>query len=429
MLRRLAASFFVVLTALACAPAWLWAASRAGASSDSPMVILISVDGFRADYLERLRPATLTRLAAQGVRSKGLIPQFPSKTFPNHYTLVTGLRVARHGIVSNNMVAPDIKGRFTMANREVTKDPRWWGGEPIWNTAERQGKVAGAMFWPGSETAINGRQPTYWLPFDDTMPHAARVARVLEWLDLPEGRRPSFLTLYFSDVDTAGHRYGPDSLEVREAVAKADRSIGELVAGVEARGLAARVNYVIVSDHGMAQLSRDRTIVLDDYLDPATVDVLDWSPVLALSPKDGNVDRVYAALKGRHKALEVYRNSEIPKAYGALAGHPRVPAIMGIAREGWSIASRRDLARWNQAGANSPGGAHGYDPRKKSMLGLFIATGPGLRIGQVVKPFENIHVYDLMCALLGIDPAPNDGQPEVTRGLLRPVEARPQPPN
>lgn len=427
MIRRRAVSLFLFLAVTASASPR--PAPRTGTSSESPIVVLISIDGFRADYFDRLQPKTLSRLAARGVRSKGLIPQFPSKTFPNHYTVVTGLRIARHGIVSNNMVAPDIEGRFTMANREVTKDPRWWGGEPIWNTAERQGKVAGAMFWPGSETAINGRQPTYWLPFDDTMPHAARVGRVLEWLGLPEGRRPSFLTLYFSDVDTAGHNHGPDSSQVREAVERVDRSIGEVVAGVEARGLARRVNYVIVSDHGMAQLSRDRMIVLDDYLDPKTVDVLDWAPVLALSPKDGDVDRVYAALKGRHKALDVYRNPEIPKAYGALAGHPRVPAILGIAKEGWSIASRRDLSRWSQPGAEYPGGAHGYDPRKKSMRGLFIASGPGIKEGRVVGPFENIHLYDFMCALLGIEPAPNDGLPGVTSGLLRPSPARPQPPN
>lgn len=418
MIRRLALLLFVALPAAALARPWT--APYAAAPPDSPIVILISIDGFRADYFERLHPKTLTRLAGGGVRSQGLIPQFPSKTFPNHYTVVTGLRLARHGIVSNNMRAPGIEGRFSMSNREVTKDPRWWGGEPIWNTVERQGKTAGAMFWPGSETAINGRQPTYWLPFDDSMPHAARVGQVIEWLRLPEGKRPSFLTLYFSDVDTAGHLHGPGSKEVVAAVGRVDGSIGELVAGVSALGLAGRVNYVIVSDHGMAQLSRERLILLDDYLDPATVDVLDWGPVLALSPVDGNVDRVYAALKGRHKALDVYRNAEIPAAYGALAGHPRVPAIMAIAKEGFVVTSRREAAKWNEEGAGAAGGAHGYDPRLKSMWGLFIASGPGVRAGRVVKPFENIHLYDFMCALLGVEPAQNDGRPEVTKSLLRP---------
>jgi predicted AlkP superfamily pyrophosphatase or phosphodiesterase len=388
--------------------------------TESPIVVLVSIDGWRADYFGRFHPPALAGLAGRGVRAKGLIPQFPSKTFPNHYTLVTGLRLANHGIVSNNMVAPDIEGRFSMSNREVLADPRWWGGEPIWNTAERQGKIAAALFWPGSETAINGHRATYWMKFDDNMPHPARIARVLGWLSLPEGKRPSLLTLYFSDVDTAGHIYGPDSAEVREAALRVDRSIGDLVKGVAAKGLADRVNYVVVSDHGMARVSRDRMIVLDDYVDPSTVDVLDWSPVLALSPKDGDVDRLYAALKGRHPALEVYRNAEIPARYGRLAGHPRVPAIMGIAKEGWYITSRRELAHWNEPGTLITNGAHGYDPKNESMWGLFIASGPRLRPGRVVKPFENIHVYDLLCALLGVAPAENDGDPGVTRGLLRP---------
>lgn len=408
MIRRLALLLALALPALALS-----------APPEAPIVVLISIDGFRADYFDRLHPETLGRLARRGIRSRGLIPQFPSKTFPNHYTIVTGLRLARHGIVSNNMTAPDLPGRFSMANREVTLDPRWWGGEPIWNTVERQGRVAAAMFWPGSEAAINGHQPTYWLPFDDAMPNAERVGRVLEWLRLPEGRRPSFLTLYFSDVDVAGHIHGPDSAEVSEAVAGVDRSLGALVAGVESAGLARRVNYVVVSDHGMARVTRDRTLVLDDYLDPATVDVLDWAPVLALSPKDGDVERVYKALKGKHPALEVYRNREIPARYGKLAGHPRVPAIMGIAKEGWTITSRAELARGNEPGAMVTQGVHGYDPRAKSMHGLFISSGPGVREGRVVGPFENIHLYDFMCALLGIAPAENDGDPAVTRAFLR----------
>jgi predicted AlkP superfamily pyrophosphatase or phosphodiesterase len=274
------------------------------------------------------------------------------------------------------------------------------------------------MFWPGSETAIDGGRPTYWVQFDDALPNAERVGRVLGWLRLPEGERPSFLTLYFSDVDTAGHVMGPTSVEVREAALRVDRSIGELVTGIEAEGLEERVNYVVVSDHGMAQLSADRMIVLDDYLDPATVDVIDWAPMLALSPKDGNVDKLYRALKGRHPALAVYRNAEIPKVYG-LAGHPRVPPVVGMAAEGWIVTSRREMARWSEPGGRAPGGAHGYDARRKSMQGLFIASGPRLRPGLVVEPFQNIHVYDLMCAVLGITPAENDGDPGVTRRMLR----------
>lgn len=401
----------LILLLAACRPA---PAPRAG----DGIVILISIDGWRWDYLERFAPPTLSRLAADGVRAEGLIPQFPSKTFPNHYTIVTGLTLAHHGIVSNNMRDPVIPGRYSMSNRDVLADPRWWGGDPIWNTAERQGKVAAAMFWPGSEAVIGGRQATYWRPFDDDLPNSARVNQVLEWLKLPDGKRPSFLTLYFSDLDNAGHSFGPDAEQTREAALSVDRSVGDLVTGVAAAGLADRVNYVIVSDHGVAALSRDRMIVVDDYLDPATADIIDWAPVLALTPKDGDVEKMYAALKDKHPHLQVYRRDEIPAVYG-IAGHPRLPPIIGIADEGWYITSRTETTRWERHERNSPGGTHGYDARAKSMQGLFIGAGPRFRRGVVVKPFENIHLYNLMCAVMGIQPSTNDGDPAVTKDMLR----------
>lgn len=400
----------LLATLCGCAPATV--------APDKSILVLISLDGFRWDYLDRFNPPALKALASRGVRAEGLIPQFPSKTFPNHYTIVTGLTLAHHGIISNNMRAADIPGEFSMSNREVLADPRWWGGEPIWNTAERQGRRAAAMFWPGSETMIGGRQATFWTPFDDRMPHNERVNRVLGWLRLPEKERPSFLTLYFSDIDSAGHSRGPESQDVRDAVMKVDQSIAQLVDGVNKAGLADRVHYVVVSDHGMAQLSADRMIVLDDYIDVEAVDVVDWAPVLALSPKDGNVDRLYAALKDKHPELDVYRSQDLPAKYD-LAGHPRLPAVVGVAKEGWFITSKREVIRWAQPDRHAPGGAHGYDVAAQSMQGLFIAAGPRIKSGMTVKPFQNIHVYDFMCAVLGLQPAKNDGDPAVTRDMLR----------
>jgi predicted AlkP superfamily pyrophosphatase or phosphodiesterase len=417
--RRIALAVLVVLAAVGCRPATSLPAGRAAdGAADRAIVILVSIDGWRWDYLERFKPPTLSRLAAEGVRAEGLIPQFPSKTFPNHYTLVTGLTLAHHGIVSNNMRAADIPGTFSMANRDVLADPRWWGGEPIWNTAERQGKVAAAMFWPGSETAIGGRQATFWRDFDDDLPNPERVNQLIEWLKLPDGKRPSFLTLYFSDLDNAGHNWGPDSEQVREAALSVDRSVGDLVAGVAAAGLTDRVNYVVVSDHGMAALSRDRMIVVDDYIDPATAEIIDWAPVLGLSPKNGDVEQMYGALKDQHPHLQVYRRDEIPAVYG-LAKHPRISPIVGIADEGWYITSRTEIDRWDRHDRPTPGGTHGYDARAKSMQGLFIAAGPRLRRGVVVQPFDNIHVYNLMCRVIGIEPAKNDGDPAVIKDMLR----------
>ena len=405
-----------------CAACLIAALVACGATRALPperaILILVSIDGFRWDYLDRFKPPTLTQLATGGVRADGLIPQFPSKTFPNHYTIVTGLTLAHHGIISNNIRDKEIPGEFTLSNREVQKDPRWWGGEPIWNTAERQGRKSAAMFWPGSEVVIGGRRGTYWMPYDDDMPHAERVKRILDWLRLPEEQRPSFLTLYFSDVDNAGHDRGPDSEDVRNAVMRVDRSLGDLVAGVKQIGIDDRVNYVIVSDHGMSSLSPDRMIVLDDYIDVDPSDVIDWSPVLGITPKDGNVDKIYNALKDRHPALAVYRANEIPAEYG-LTWNPRLPAIFAIAEDGWLITSKREVRRWGQPDRHAPGGTHGYDARLPSMHGLFIASGPRIKSGMRVKAFENIHIYDFMCAVLGLQPAKNDGDPSVTRDMLR----------
>lgn len=408
MMRLLLIALTIVVTA--CRPAVV--------TPERSILVLVSIDGFRWDYLDRYQPPNIRKLADNGVRAEGLIPQFPTKTFPNHYTIVTGLRLANHGIISNNMRDAAIPGEFSMSNRGVLADPRWWGGEPIWNTAEKQGRVAGAMFWPGSETVIGGRQATYWTPFDDELPHQARVDQLLAWLKQPDGKRPAFLTLYYSDVDSTGHDDGPESQAVRDAVSAVDRSIGDLVRGVEAIGLADRVHYILVSDHGMAQLSRDRMIVLDDLIDVAQADIVDWAPVLALSPRDGDVEKLYAALKDKHPHLAVYRSNEIPDEYG-LGAHPRLPAVIGIADEGWYITSKREVDRWGQPDRNAPGGTHGYDARAKSMQGLFVASGPRFRSGLVVKPFENIHLYELMCALLGLTPAKNDGDPAVTRDMLR----------
>lgn len=409
MIWRILLSLVVALST-ACGPSRL--------PPERDIIVLVSIDGWRWDYIDRFHPPALSRLASEGVRAEGLIPQFPSKTFPNHYTIVTGLRLEHHGIVSNNMETADIPGRFSMGNRDILADPRWWGGEPIWNTLERQGGVAANMFWPGSETAIGGHQATYWMPFDDDLPNAERVNKILEWLRLPDGKRPSFLTLYFSDVDSAGHSGGPDSDEVRDAALRVDQSIGQLVSGVEAAGLTDRVNYVVVSDHGMAQIPADHMIVLDDYLDPKTVNVVDWAPLLALSAKDGDNEALYSALKGKHPALSVYRNQELPAEYH-LAGNPRMPAVIGVAAEGWFITSRGEEERWARPGRHAPGGTHGYEVKNKSMQGLFIATGPSFVRGRVVPAFENIHIYDLMCAVLGIQPAPNDGDPAATRAILR----------
>ena len=385
----------------------------AASQADRPILLLISLDGWRWDYLDRAEAPNLRKLAAAGVRAEGLIPAFPSKTFPNHYTLVTGLSPEHHGIVSNAMVDPAIgPERFTMSSA-TAKDARWWGGEPIWVTTIRQARRASILFWPGSEAPIGGVRPNDWLPYSDAFPNRERVDRLLTWLARPEGERPSFATLYFSDVDSVGHSAGPESMEVLAAAARLDALVGALVAGVDRLGLSSRVNYVVVSDHGMSQLASDRSIFLDDYLDTATVDVVEFTPVLQILPRSGSVDDVYRALKGRHPALAVYKREEMP-LHLRYRSNARIPPIVGLADDGWTITLRSRLSL-RPAGR---GGDHGYDPYYRSMHGLFIASGPQFRRRAVVPALENIHVYELMCRALGLTPSPNDGDPALASRFL-----------
>jgi predicted AlkP superfamily pyrophosphatase or phosphodiesterase len=387
------------------------------AQASRPIVILISLDGWRWDYLERFAPPVLSRLASRGVVADALVPIFPSKTFPNHYTIVTGLSPARHGILSNNMVDPRLPGRFTLGTRDVQEDPRWWGGEPLWVTAERQGLVAGTMFWPGSDVEIAGDRPTFWDMYNDDLPNTTRVDVLLAWLAQPDPIRPTFLTLYFSDVDSAGHDHGPDADETRAAAAHLDAAVGRLLEGIERLSLTDRTNLVVVSDHGMAALSRDRVIVLDDYLDLSTVDLVDSAPIVGLNAREGTTaDSIYAALHGKHPALEVYTRDTLPERY-RLRGHPRLPDVIGIADDGWHTTTRRRLEEHERRG-DFPRGNHGYDPRHRSMHGLFLASGPAFKRGVKVPAFEGLHVYELLCRVLQITPAPNDGDLRVAEGVL-----------
>ncbi len=381
----------------------------AQAPASPPPVILVSIDGFRADYLDRGLTPVMSRLANDGVRAEALIPVFPTKTFPSHYSIVTGRWPGVHGIIGNEFFAPELGRSFRLADREAVRDARFWGAEPIWVTAERQGIPTAPFFWPGSEAAIGGVRPAYVRAFDPGMPDTARVRQVLEWLDLPPGRRPRFLTLYTNVVDAAGHEFGPDAPETRVAIARADSLIGLLVTGLKARGLEGRVNLIVVSDHGMTSTSPQRVIHPDDFVARDAVEVEALSPVLMLRPHTGLEDSIYRGLR-RAPHLSTYRRAELPERYH-LATSPRVPPLVAIADEGWEI-------RWRTGSGVVGGGDHGYDDSLSSMRATFLAHGPGFRRGVIVPPFRNIHLYALMAELLGVSPAPTDGSLDSVRTLL-----------
>lgn len=385
------------------------------AAAAPPRVLLISFDGFRADYVDRPGAVHLRRLAARGVRAERMIPAFPSKTFPNHYTIVTGLTPEHHGIVANVMRDP-VLGVFRMSDTSAVREARWWGGEPIWVTAETQGRRTASYFWPGSEAAIGGVRPTWYERFDEDRPNARRVQQVLKWLAMPADSAPALITLYFSDTDTDGHAFGPLAPQTDSAIARVDAALGTLMDGVDRLGLRDVVNIIVVADHGMAESGGQRLIVLDDYLDLSTVEVLDWTPVAAIVPRDGDVERVRRALAGRHPHLQVHRRGEVPARFHYTA-NPRITPIVAVADEGWTITDRATLARRGPAGYDL--GQHGYDPELASMGAAFVAAGPGIAEGRRVPPFRNVHVYALMAHLLGLRPAATDGSIDSVRALLR----------
>jgi len=379
-----------------------------------PTVILISFDGFRSDYMDKTDTPNLHRLAAQGVRAQGLIPAFPSKTFPNHYTIVTGLYPSHHGIIGNTMFDPEFIAIFKIGDREAVGDGRWWGGEPLWVTAQKQGQISATYFWVGSEAEIMGVRPNHWKPYDYKVPNAERVQQALAWLDLPKAERPTFITLYFSDTDHIGHENGPESPEMLAAIKAADELIGQLLRGLETRGLLERVNVIVVSDHGMSATSDERVINLGDYIDLKAVEIIDSSPTVTLRPKQNNLDSLYLKLANAHPHMKVYRREDFPERFH-YRGHRRIMPLMCLADDGWSINTRPpggEARSWN-------GGNHGYDNLLPSMRATFVAHGPAFKRGLTVAPFQNIHLYNLMAQILKLKPAPNDGSLDSVRVMLR----------
>jgi predicted AlkP superfamily pyrophosphatase or phosphodiesterase len=365
-------------------------------------VILVSLDGMRPDYLERGVSPNLNRLAADGARALAMRPSYPSLTFPNHYTLVTGLRPDHHGVVDNTMNDAAIPSvRFSMGNADAVTDRRWWDqAEPVWVTAERHGIRTAEMFWPGSEAAIQGVRPAMAARFDGKLPAADRVDRLLSWLDHPADGRLGFLTLYIDDIDHAGHDFGPDAAETTQAVARVDQAIGRLLDGLQRRHVDA--NIIVVSDHGMAAVSKERVVRMDQLLWEAGYLQTASGAYASLDALPGQEEQVAAVLLKPQAHMRCWRKFDVPArlAYGRNA---RVPGFLCIADTGWTLAFD------DQRVEKLKGGAHGYDNMAPEMRATFIAAGPAFRPGVVLPEFDNVDVYPLLMRLLDLTPLPSDG--------------------
>ncbi|WP_340105262.1 alkaline phosphatase family protein [Rhodohalobacter sp. 8-1] len=378
---------------------------RSPEESTHQKVLLVSFDGFMNDYLDRNPTPNFDRMIASGVKAEHMIPVFPTKTFPNHYSQVTGLYVENHGIISNSFPDDSLNARFSYGPPEDSpNDERWWGGEPIWTTVEKQGKTAATMFWPGSEASINGIRPTKWKAYDGAVENYSRIDSMMNWLDPAGDVNADFATLYFSDVDSQGHSYGPNSPEVDGAVMQADSLLGYLWEQIEDNGLREKLNVIIVSDHGMAELSEEKVIFLDDMIDLDNVEMIDWSPVAMIEPDEGMEDEIYQALKQNEENYRVFLKEDLPDEYG-FTDHYRIPEIIMIADVPYTISSRDyfDPGRL-------PAGMHGYDHQAPEMATIFMASGPAFPSGETVPAFSALNLYELMAHLLGLEPAKNDGE-------------------
>jgi len=386
-----------------------------------PTVILISIDGFRYDYLDKYNPKTLRKLAKKGVRAKWMAPSFPTKTFPNHYTIATGLLPENHGITTNNIYDPEFDAIFSLGKREEVQNSRWWGGEPIWVTAEKQGQKAGAFFFPGTEAPVKNIRPTFWKTYDGKIPNEERVDTILGWLDLPKEKRPTLFTLYFSDVDDAGHRYSPDSKETGKAVRKVDEDIKRLMKGLKKRKIYKKTNLIVVSDHGMAPVPQKNAIILDEMFDTSLAKQIFWvSEIVQIFPKVGKESEIYESIKAKLPSnASIYRKSEIPSRF-RYQNNRRIAPILVLPKAGSILVTRKRFEDMETSGRlNEVRGSHGYDNEIEEMRALFIGHGEAFKSGYVAQPFQNIEVYNLMCEILKLKPAANDGNLSKVKTMLR----------
>jgi predicted AlkP superfamily pyrophosphatase or phosphodiesterase len=395
----------------------------AGLAKPAPL-LLISIDAYRYDYIERGFSPTLATLAESGVRAASMQPSFPSLTFPNHYTIVTGLRPDHHGIVNNTMFDPAL-GKFSLSNRQAVSDSRWWAaGTPIWETADQHGLRTATLFWPGTEAAIHGHHPDYWKPFDEKVTPDQRVDQVLAWLDLPPAQRPTFLTLYFDAVDHAGHTYGPDSSQVNDALRATDAAMARLVQGLRQRGLLDQINMIVLADHGMASNPLPNSVMLDQLVPLDELQSVSMGILAGFNPKSGSAtDRAkFAAIEQQleqpQQHMQCWDKTRVPARF-VYGSNPRVPQLLCLADVGWRITTT-DYNASHQGHISI--GEHGYDNADPLMQALFIAHGAAFRVNARVGAFPNVDVYPLMAHLLDIPPAANDGDYNAVKDMLKPAD-------
>jgi ectonucleotide pyrophosphatase/phosphodiesterase family protein 5 len=364
-------------------------------ASDRPYVLLISFDGFRWDYVSRGITPALSKTAEDGVHALTLRPTFPTKTFPNHYSIITGLHPENHGLIANSFINPETGNWYSLGDSNAVKDTNWYQGEPFWETAERNNIKTASMFWPGSEQKGKFKHPTYVKKYDHNMPYIDRVDTVISWFKKPIKTRPQFVTLYFHDTDSYGHEYGPNSPEINESIKRMDSVFNYLVDQLKEINFYDSLNIIALSDHGMNATSPSRAINVADILSEFDVDIFDSGPVLRVHPLKSEVDSVYNKLKTNESHFRVYRKEELNNHFN-YSNHEFIPPLIVVADMGWSLINKQ--GKEYRYGL----GNHGYEKDHLDMHGLFIAKGPAFKAGYKTGTIWNIDIYPLLSEIFNL---------------------------
>lgn len=373
-------------------------------------VLLISLDAYRWDYPTVFNTPNLNKIAKKGVKAKSLISCYPSKTFPNHYSIATGLHPNNHGIVNNSFYDKEL-GYYAIGNRKSVENGNFYFGEPIWVTAEKQGVKSASYFWVGSEAPIQGIQPTYWKKYSNKTTFEQKIDTVIHWFSLPESERPRLVTFYHYQPDWTSHDYGPLAKETRMVAEQLDSLIGVFMAKIEKLQIAKKINVIVLSDHGMADISNDRYINLSNNLNKEWFSsITGGNPVYSLQPKPEFYAQALEELK-KIEHLKVWERKDIPKRY-VYGSSSRINDILIETELGWSVA-------WTDVKEKYSGGTHGYDNLLPEMQGIFFAKGPAFKKGFVHESFMNINVYPIIAEILGLQPAKIDGNLDEVKGLFK----------
>ncbi len=372
-------------------------------------VVMLSLDGFRWDYQDLYNTPTLDSITKVGVKAESMQPIFPSKTFPNHYSLATGLYADHHGIVLNNFYAPDLDRDYNKKDKSTVGDGEFYGGEPLWVTAVKQGDKSATLFWVGSEADVQHIRPTYWKKYNQSMPFEARIDTVIHWLKLPYAQRPHLVMWYYHEPDHTSHGFGPVSNETRQVVEQIDSWLGDFFREARKLPIYDSIDFIILSDHGMTQLSNEKQVILDEYIDTVGLVRFDgWNPNYSFQAKEEAKDKIWKQLTGIPH-VKVWKQGNLPTRFH-YGNNPRVYDFVLVAENGWSVY-------WSWQNKNGKG-AHGYDNDFKDMQAIFYAMGPDFKKGYTQPAFPNVDVYPLVIKLLGLNPVKSDGNLGEVEGMI-----------